>query len=145
MIELFATVFDECIEIIDTLEMTVEEAEAVEAVAQQVVMQKEQSDTFEREKFSVGIKSYPYSVKLNSDILSNGLKITGDAIKATGISSLSDSALSMANTLSSAFGNLTDISGLITGVQGITPTLSAQANIPSGLSEALNVQKLQRL
>ena len=77
LIELFTTAFDECIEIIDTLEMTVEEAEAVEAVAQQVVMQNEQPDTFERENFSARIKSYPYSVKLNSEALSGGLKITG--------------------------------------------------------------------
>ena len=172
LIELFTTAFDECIEIIDTLEMTVEEAEAVEAVAQQVVMQKEQPDTFERENFSARIKSYPYSVKLNSEALSGGLKITGDAIKATGFSSVSDFALSMANTLSSAFGNLTDIRGPITGAQGVTPTLSAltkssglainsegllkraermsemlaplssQVNVSSGLSEALNAQKI---
>lgn len=157
---------------IDTLEMTVEEAEAVEAVAQQVVMQKEQPDTFEGQNFSAVIKSYPYSVKLNSEALLNGLKITGDAIKTTGFFSVSNSALSRANTLSSAFGNLTDISGCITGAQGITPTLStlakssglainsggllkgigrmsemqaplsSQVNISSGLSEALNVQKI---
>ncbi len=126
LIKLFTTTFDECIEIIDTLDITVEEAEAVEAVAQQVI-QKEQPDAFERENFSAGIKSYPYSIKLNSEALLSGLKITGDAIKTTGLYSVSDSAFSAVNALGSVFGNLTDISHPISSAQEVAPTLSALA------------------
>ena len=40
LIDMFTKDFDECIKIIDSLEMTAEQAEAVEAVAQQVIQKK---------------------------------------------------------------------------------------------------------
>lgn len=64
--------FDECIEIIDTLEITVGEAKAVEAVAQYVI-RKEQPVVFERENFLAGT----YSIKLDSKNLLSQLKTTG--------------------------------------------------------------------
>lgn len=79
LIQLFTTAFDECIKIIDTLEITVEEAEAVEAVAQQVI-QKELPDTFKEESFSIGFKPYFYNIKSTPEVLFKdlNLKITKD-------------------------------------------------------------------
>lgn len=121
LIELFTTAFDECIEIIDTLEMTVEEAEAVEAVAQQVI-QKEQTDSVERETFSAKIRSYPYSVTEN---LLGGLKITEEDIRSSCLQSIPDSVFKTANVLSSTFSNLPDTRVLASTVHEIEPTLSA--------------------
>lgn len=121
LIKLFTTAFDECMGIIDTLEMTVEEAEAVEAVAQQVI-QKEQTDSFGRENLSAEIRSYPYGVTEN---LSGGLKIAGESIRSSGLQSIPDSVFKSANVLSNAFSNLPDTRVLTSAMSEIEPTLSA--------------------
>lgn len=116
LIKLFTTTFDECIEIIDTLEITVEEAEAVEAVAQQVI-HKEQMDAFERENLSAEIKSYrPYK---------GVLKILEGAFSATGSHSVSDPVFKSADVLSNTFSNLPDTKAFASAVHGIEPILSA--------------------
>lgn len=124
LIKLFVTTFDECIEIIDTLEITVEEAQAVEAVAQQVI-QKERTDIFERENLSAEIKSYPYNVKLGSENLLGGLKILEEAISSTGLQSVSDSVFKSANVVSSAFSSLPDTKVFASASHEIEPILSA--------------------
>lgn len=124
LIKLFITTFDECIEIIDTLEITVEEAQAVEAVAQQVI-QKERTDIFERENLSAEIKSYPYNVKLGSENLLGGLNILGEAISSTGLQSVSDSVFKSANVVSSAFSSLPDTKVFASASHEIEPILSA--------------------
>lgn len=126
LIKLFTTTFDECIEIIDTLEITDEEAEAVEALAQQVI-QKERTDVFGGENISTEIKPYPYSAKLESENLLGRLRITEDAFRTAGLSSVSDSAFRSTDALSSVLNNLPDTSGFVSAVQGIEPTLSALA------------------
>lgn len=127
MIKLFTTTFDECIKIIDTLEVTVEEAEAVEAVAQQV-LQKEQTDAFEREN------------------LLGGLKTTGEAIRSFGLYSFPDSVFRSSNALSSSFSSLPDIKVFASAVPKIEPALSALVK-SNGLAignEEL-VQRAQRM
>lgn len=124
LIKLFTTTFNECIEIIDTLEITVEEAEAVEAVAQQV-RRKEQTDVFERENFPAEIKQYSNSAKLGLENLLGRVKITGDTIGNSGL--LSDSVLGTRNALSGIFGDLPDTGGFASIVRGIDPLISGFA------------------
>lgn len=85
LIQLFTTVFKECIKVIDIDEfkMTTEEAEAVESIAQQVI-QKKLPNTFEEEDSFAKFKPYYSDIKSFLDIiLQNGnLKITNGDIKA---------------------------------------------------------------
>lgn len=66
LIDLYTEVFIECIQIIDTLEITIEEADAVEAVVQQVIS-KEQMNSFPSDEISknmaqlVSVGLYPYN------------------------------------------------------------------------------------
>lgn len=151
LIELFTKAFDECIEIMDTLEMTVEEAEAVEAVAQQVI-QKKKTNAFERENLSAEIKSYPYNGKVDLENLSGGLKIIGEAIGSSSLPSVPDSVFKSANALSSTVSALVksnsltiDNEELVRGAKVMSEMLaplSSQITISPKFSESLKVDRI---
>lgn len=88
LINNFKTVFKKCIEIIDTLEISAEEAIAVEAVAQQVI-QKEQTDILEEENSP--IKPNSNFDRLYSLIRMSGLNNIGNNMGQLGLYSVPNS------------------------------------------------------
>ncbi len=136
LIELFTMTFDKCIEIIDTLEITVEEAKAVEAVAQQVI-QKEQEGIFEREKLLERLKitgAVSDSVLRTGNILSN---VSNDLL---GRGIFTSDTLEIEPTLL----NMSD-KGLTLGIQHtnkmLAPLLS-QIIISPEVNESLKVDRI---
>lgn len=124
LIKLYTKSFEECIEIIDTLEITAEEAKAVEAVAQ-TISQKEQLNAFEGGKPSTEVRHYPYSVQLNAENLLDGFK---NAELYAGLEAFARSV--------KALSSVVDASAYVSAMQGIEPILSK-------MNDALNIGRIK--
>lgn len=130
LIKLYTKSSEECIEIIDTLEITAEEAKAVEAVAQ-TISQKEQLNAFDGGKLSTEIRHYPYSVQLNAENLLDGFK---SAESYAGLGAFARSVKALSSEI--------DTNAYVSAMQGIEPTLSAIA--PNNESWVKGAESLEK-
>lgn len=81
--EMFEKMFEECIDVIDTLQINNEQAEAVEAVAQQVIS-KDSENVLARSRVldnGIGTNDYMYRISMDPHTIENAVKnITGMSI-----------------------------------------------------------------
>lgn len=102
LINNFKTVFKKCIEIIDTLEISAEEANAVGAVAQQVI-QNEKTDILWKENSPLEIKLNSSLDRLYSFNRMSGLNNIGNNIGQLGLSSVPKTAQKLSSMLSATY------------------------------------------
>lgn len=117
LIEKYCGVFDECISIIDTLEITSEEAKAVEGVAQQVIS-KEPKEIFGNQVIS------DYSNQIRLDGAYAGIKILSERIGEIGSSLNKDSILQAGKTITESLFPVSSNVGIVSGIEGLKQVTS---------------------
>ena len=127
LIKVFTEAFRECINIIDTLEITAEEAEAVEAVAQQVIPKEPADKVLELPLGYTGASTYPYTGTKWSSGLSDVIKAAA-TVSGSGITAPVDGIIQAAKNSSSL-----DLSTTLKGKSFIE-------NLPELPLSQLNVQ-----
>lgn len=117
LIEKYCCAFDECIGIIDTLEITSEEAKAVEDIAQQVIS-KEPKEILG----NGGISDYNNQIRLDGAYV--GIKILSERISEIGSSLNKDSILQIGKTMTDSLSPVTPNVDFISGIEGLKQVTS---------------------
>ncbi len=117
LIEKYCGAFDECISIIDTLEITSEEAKAVEDIAQQVIS-KEPKEILG----NGGISDYNNQIRLDGAYA--GIKILNERISEIGSSLNKDSTLQVGKTIADSLYPVASNVGILSGIKGLEQVTS---------------------